>query len=1055
MNYYLSFKKIIQRLSSLKITVICLFVLFVLTFWGTIFQAENGIYKAQTKFFHSLYFFEFGFLPFPGGMLIMWILSVNLVCNFFYNIKSHLKKPGILAIHLGLIILMAGSFLTFIFSQESFLDLDESESRNSVSDYREWELVAYYQNKEVNTPLITNDIYSWNTREFQNENQYEFPQLSLVVKVIQYMPNCNALSDPQDPNNFILTNLKRANDPQEEIPGGIFQIITEGNSREVKLWGGVLSTAQTVLETSEGALVINLRKLRRTIPLVVTLNDFKHDQYQGTTIPISYESEITVDDHKTSRDVKIFMNNPFRYKNYTFFQSSFQIDNDGNEKSVFSVVKNDIRLTPYISTGIIFIGLLYHFLSMMFRYFPKSTIRRQKKLTHKRLSSNKTTAILFFLMVSFLSFNQPLYANESNHFESTVDAKFFGHLPILEGGRIKPLESFAINTLLLYSGKKKLITDNGRISAIDWLVELFFNPNVAFERKVFLIKNPEILDAVGIERTTQKRYSFNELQSHYEKLSSIARNINEVNEQFKKRTRKDRNNSPFEREVLGLSINLYNYVILAQAFQYVIPSLIFSIDHLETKKMLELSLDKKDFSYLNLIVKKDLITQFLKQKNLSSEIKNDLINLNVNLASYPQRLINPPFYILPVMDSESQLEGKIRWIHLNQLITFAAMDHSDLVANGDQLIYKEINQIDKMAKNYLENDQKAFNQSVIFFRDKINDVIESNFSISRIKVELLYNAINPLLWTHITYILSFLLILANLLVFKQHTKNKLIHQSFFYKVSFGVLTVGFILNLVSIVARMFISSRPPITNLFETFIFVACIGIFFALLLEFFNKNALSLLCGSIMGLSLMFISNKFSGDGDTIKVLQAVLDSNFWLSTHVVTISLGYTGVILAGIIAHLYIIYSFFKKTQPQTLSNVMRMVYATLAFGLIFSFIGTVLGGIWADQSWGRFWGWDPKENGALMIVLWCALLFHGRFSGWFTPLLFCAGAAIGIIVVMFAWFGINLLSVGLHSYGFINGVFEYLVLYTLIQLLFVFISLTIIYYRQSSKTQEKLE
>ena len=90
------------------------------------------------------------------------------------------------------------------------------------------------------------------------------------------------------------------------------------------------------------------------------------------------------------------------------------------------------------------------------------------------------------------------------------------------------------------------------------------------------------------------------------------------------------------------------------------------------------------------------------------------------------------------------------------------------------------------------------------------------------------------------------------------------------------------------------------------------------------------------------------------------------------------------------------------------------------LLFTSVGTLLGGIWADQSWGRFWGWDPKENGALLIVLWLIWVLHGRLSGHFKLRGFATALALTNIMVALTWFGVNLLGVGLHSYGFISGI-----------------------------------
>ena len=160
----------------------------------------------------------------------------------------------------------------------------------------------------------------------------------------------------------------------------------------------------------------------------------------------------------------------------------------------------------------------------------------------------------------------------------------------------------------------------------------------------------------------------------------------------------------------------------------------------------------------------------------------------------------------------------------------------------------------------------------------------------------------------------------------------------------------------------------------------------------------------------------RFADGDDTMGVMVAVLDSNFWLATHVVTISIGYAGCCAAGLLGHIYLLQALRRSPSDSGLLETYRAVYGLQAFGLIFAFVGTMLGGVWADQSWGRFWGWDPKENGALLIVLWCALLFHARIAGLVRETGFAAGSVLGIIVVLMAWLGINLLGVGLHNYGF---------------------------------------
>ena len=149
------------------------------------------------------------------------------------------------------------------------------------------------------------------------------------------------------------------------------------------------------------------------------------------------------------------------------------------------------------------------------------------------------------------------------------------------------------------------------------------------------------------------------------------------------------------------------------------------------------------------------------------------------------------------------------------------------------------------------------------------------------------------------------------------------------------------------------------------------------------------------------------------------MLDTNIWLATHVVAITTGYSAMFLAGMLAIIYIVRGVFTRSlERQTADSLSRMTYGVVCFATLFSFVGTVLGGIWADQSWGRFWGWDPKENGALLIVLWCAIILHARWGGYIEQRGLMVMAIFGNIVTSFSWFGVNMLGVGLHSYGFMQ-------------------------------------
>jgi ABC-type transport system involved in cytochrome c biogenesis permease subunit len=191
--------------------------------------------------------------------------------------------------------------------------------------------------------------------------------------------------------------------------------------------------------------------------------------------------------------------------------------------------------------------------------------------------------------------------------------------------------------------------------------------------------------------------------------------------------------------------------------------------------------------------------------------------------------------------------------------------------------------------------------------------------------------------------------------------------------------------------------------------------------LERVYKLGVGNVLASVSGFVTLQIAHILAADGDTMEVLQAVLDTQFWLATHVTTITLGYAATYVAGLIGLIYILRGVFTTSlTPEVGRKLTRMMYGATCFATFFSFVGTVLGGLWADDSWGRFWGWDPKENGALMIVLWNALVLHARWGGIARDRGMAMLAVFGNIVVSWSWFGVNQLGVGLHSYGFTNGI-----------------------------------
>jgi ABC-type transport system involved in cytochrome c biogenesis permease subunit len=254
--------------------------------------------------------------------------------------------------------------------------------------------------------------------------------------------------------------------------------------------------------------------------------------------------------------------------------------------------------------------------------------------------------------------------------------------------------------------------------------------------------------------------------------------------------------------------------------------------------------------------------------------------------------------------------------------------------------------------------------------------------------------------------------------------------------AFGLAVLTLLVHTWALWARMYLQGRPPVTNLYSSAVFIGWGSVCVCLALELIYRNGIGNVVASVLGAITLVIAHHLSKSGDTLEMLQAVLDTNFWLATHVTIVTFGYVATFVAGFIGIAFILLGVATPWLNRDWVQVLgKMMYGVICFATLLSFTGTVLGGIWADQSWGRFWGWDPKENGALLIVIWNALILHARWGGMIKQRGMAVLAVLGNVVTAWSWFGVNMLGVGLHSYGFIPAVLFWMLVFIGLQLLFV--------------------
>ena len=346
--------------------------------------------------------------------------------------------------------------------------------------------------------------------------------------------------------------------------------------------------------------------------------------------------------------------------------------------------------------------------------------------------------------------------------------------------------------------------------------------------------------------------------------------------------------------------------------------------------------------------------------------------------------------------------------------------------------------ISKNTANYLgatadgkdaEQAGKLLDAAVINFKTQAQQYNPEKYqAASKVDVEVAYNKIHPFRWAYIFYLISVLIILF-LWVRKQ---EKGMGAAWFF------LLLGFLVHTLGFAFRVYLAERPPVSNMYETVIWTSWGAILFTIILEKIYNFRILLLGGGIVGLVALIVADFAPAVLDpSLQPLEAVLRSNYWLLVHVMTITISYSAFMLAFGLGDIGLIYYVMgEKKHEETIQKLTTGVYRAMQIGVAFLTPGIILGGIWADYSWGRFWGWDPKETWALIVLLGYIIVLHARLVGWLKNFGTLAAGIISFSLVIMAWYGVNfVLGAGLHSYGFGAGGVEYVSVFVLLHILFV--------------------
>ena len=1018
--------------------------------------------------FHSLYHdYRIG----DPGLRIVWQLTKGLGAGLILMVGCLMifgKQGGNMLLHLGVGLLMVGQFAFGDRQLEQRLNLVEGQSSNALVNLDEVEMTFIQPAEDEDT--VTAIPGSRLKKAFRDKTLISHQSLPVDVRVIDFMEN-SSMSAPTVKNRAtkgvgLQAEAKSkpksgGTDSQINVPAVYVELIDKEtkdslgvhllsqwvSDQELLMPGESVTNDYDSVTINDTEYKVGLQFHREVKSYWVHLEDVQRTNYSGTETPRDYSSFIRIIDPETGDDrrERVWMNNPLRYRGETFFQSSYTALPSGKELTGLQVVRNSGWLIPYVACSITALGLLVHFLGTLSRFLR----RREREISNEpaiekdnSASTAFVAAALFavmgiYMLVPWDDVKNKMRPEDRN---LTFDFQSAGRIPVQFGGRVMPLDAYARQTLKAMSNKEAIpikigvdaysepdsettqekgdeeettdtlaLTGNRhhalpsdtfkrfgdklenldgletirsrvsgkKISALQWLMEVAIDERQLRNLPMFRIDADEVRSELKLNRRASKLYSLSEIAENFERVAEL---VNSAREKDVKET------SFKEKKLMEMDQRTRNYTMAAAAFQLPIPPEIpAELFPPGTSK------ERMQMFAIQELEKKLRALESMRAPNLippSEEVARDAVD-DPKWSAF-----GPAFFEM----AKSQI-------------------------NGDDKTRPGVDAFGDMIEAYSKDDKLGFNKAVDEHLASVSAYAIPGFDKGKVSLERWMQSNWPTGKAMIMYI--FTLVLGLLYFFSLKNRLRLSVWS--------MLLVAFVIHTVAIVCRIWITGRAPVINIYSSAVFIGWGAVLAGLIVEAIYKRGTGNILAAAAGTLTLWVAYGLN-TGDTMPVLQAVLDTQFWLATHVISVSLGYVATLVAGLYGIGYLIAQWLAKDSKK-LRELYRCCYGAACFGILFSFVGTVLGGLWADDSWGRFWGWDPKENGALLIVIWNALILHARWDGMVAARGFSILAIGGNIVTAWSWFGTNELGIGLHSYGFTSGVLMWLTIFVGIQLFFI--------------------
>lgn len=517
---------------------------------------------------------------------------------------------------------------------------------------------------------------------------------------------------------------------------------------------------------------------------------------------------------------------------------------------------------------------------------------------------------------------------------SSLDFKQFGLLAIQDGGRRKPVDTFARETLIKISGRSTYTSGAKTWQGNDFILSMLLDTHKWQEEPIILVSLGQLIEQLGLDKS-KRRFSFAQLSALPE-LNRLAGEAHALRKAEKPLSR-------LQSEVMAVTerLGLFAHVMDGSAFL---------------------------------------------------------------LVPAPEKTTDP--WIVPPAFSQHYTETQ-----------FAPVQ----------------TQLQTMANSYVRGDGFAFGRAANQLRDGLRSLSPKIYpEESQLRLEYFYNHWDGFYRAAWSYGIALVLLAI------AHFRRAAGRTGRILPLAGVIIAIaGLLFHASGIAMRCLIAGRPPVTNMYESIIWVSFAVSFFGMIFFTRYRTPVYLLAALPVSLvALLLVHQMPIAMPSSIDPLVPVLRDNFWLTIHVLTITLSYAAFALAMGFGHI-LLWRYARNPVSARADQPMHFwLYRVLQLGVILLAAGTILGGVWANYSWGRFWGWDPKETWALIALLCYILTLHGRLAGWWTQFGLVVASVVCFLAVLMAWYGVNfVLGKGLHSYGFGLGGETYVVSFVIADLLFV--------------------